>query len=73
MCKLAHGPRAQRFLGWRALQAVAHACCRDNGAGLECTHFCYPSAPQLWLFMLYETLLKMQGQAAAPPAYLPVL
>ena len=40
---------------------------RDNGAGLECTHFCVPSAPQLWLFMLYETLLRMQGQ---PPAAL---
>ena len=20
---------------------------RDNGAGLECTHFCHPSAPQV--------------------------
>ncbi|CAL8465497.1 g5033 [Coccomyxa elongata] len=29
---------------------------RDNGAGLECTHFCMPSAPQLWVYLLTQTL-----------------
>ena len=32
---------------------------RDNGHGLECTHFCAPSAPQLWLYLLYETLAEL--------------
>jgi elongator complex protein 2 len=38
---------------------------RDNGAGLECTHFCQPSAPQLWLYLLYKTL---QGISPWAPA-----
>lgn len=29
---------------------------RDNGAGYECTHFCSPSAPQVWVFGLIQTL-----------------
>lgn len=41
---------------------------RDNGAGLECTHFCSPSAPQLWLFLLYQTLREIQGSQAATTA-----
>jgi hypothetical protein len=49
-------------------EGAVNPLCRDNGAGLECTHFCVPSAPQLWLFMLYETLRKVQGQPAAAPA-----
>jgi hypothetical protein len=40
---------------------------RDNGAGLECTHFCVPSAPQLWVYLLAQTL---RGIAAAEPAAL---
>ncbi|EIE23050.1 hypothetical protein COCSUDRAFT_63432 [Coccomyxa subellipsoidea C-169] len=38
---------------------------RDNGAGLECTHFCVPSAPQLWVYLLTKTLRAI---AAAEPA-----
>ena len=26
----------------------------------ECTHFCFPSAPQIWVHTLYQTLLKHQ-------------
>lgn len=35
---------------------------RDNGDGLECTHYCFPSAPQLWVHALW-TVLK---QALTP-------
>ena len=26
------------------------------GKGLECGHYCHPSAPQLWLFSLFRTM-----------------
>lgn len=29
---------------------------RDNGKGLECTHYCLPSAPQVWVAALHDTL-----------------
>ncbi|CAL5228742.1 g11927 [Coccomyxa viridis] len=35
---------------------------RDNGHGLECTHFCHPSAPQLWVYRLYETLAQLRRE-----------
>ncbi len=35
---------------------------RDNGHGLECTHFCAPSAPQLWLYLLYENLEQLRRE-----------
>lgn len=30
---------------------------RDNGKGHECTHYCFPSAPQAWVFGLYRALV----------------
>ena len=40
---------------------------RDNGAGLECTHYCFPSAPQLWTYILFNTLRRLaSGEAGAP-------
>ena len=33
---------------------------RDNGAGHECTHFCFPSAPQLWVHALWQMLVRMR-------------
>ena len=39
---------------------------RDNGAGLECTHYCFPSAPQLWTYILFNTLRRLaSGDAGA--------
>ena len=35
---------------------------RDNGHGLECTHFCHPSAPQLWVYRLYATLDQLRRE-----------
>lgn len=29
---------------------------RSNGAGYECTHYCMPSAPQVWIHGLVQTL-----------------
>lgn len=29
---------------------------RDNGAGWECTHYCFPSAPQVWVHHLFVML-----------------
>jgi hypothetical protein len=29
---------------------------RKNDAGPECSHYCHPSSPQLWVYMLYRTL-----------------
>ena len=29
---------------------------RDNGAGWECTHYCFPSAPQVWVYYLLRKL-----------------
>ena len=29
---------------------------RDSGAGWECTHFCFPSAPQVWVYHLLRKL-----------------
>lgn len=29
---------------------------RDNGAGWECTHYCFPSAPQVWVHHLFVLL-----------------
>ena len=33
---------------------------RDNGAGWECTHFCFPSAPQVWVYHLIIKLQELQ-------------
>ena len=41
---------------------------RDNGAGLECTHYCFPSAPQLWTYILFDTLRSLA--ASQTPAAL---
>lgn len=35
---------------------------RDNGKGLECTHYCLPSAPQVWVSALQDALLQQQQQ-----------
>ncbi|KAL4856502.1 Presequence protease 1 [Chlorella vulgaris] len=37
-----------------------HAFHRDNGAGLECTHFCHPSTPQTWVLALFKTLRDLR-------------
>ena len=29
---------------------------RRNDIGPECSHYCHPSSPQLWVYMLYKTL-----------------
>ena len=29
---------------------------RQNAAGQECSHYCHPSMPQLWVYMFYRTL-----------------
>ena len=42
---------------------------RDNGAGLECTHFCFPSAPQLWVHALWQTLSKARGLLTPLPEH----
>ena len=42
---------------------------RDNGAGLECTHFCFPSAPQLWVHALWQTLSKARGLLTPLPKH----
>lgn len=42
------------------VSAVLHDFHRDNGAGHECSHFCYP-VPGLWVHSLFKTL------AASPP------
>lgn len=31
---------------------------RDNGKGWECTHFCFPSAQQTWVFALYRAFVE---------------
>ena len=40
---------------------------RDNGAGLECTHFCFPSAPQLWVHALWQALSNARSQLMPLP------
>lgn len=32
---------------------------RDSGAGWECTHYCFPSAPQLWVYHLLRKLQEL--------------
>lgn len=34
---------------------------RDNGAGWECTHYCFPSAPQVWVYHLLVKLRELQS------------
>ena len=34
---------------------------RDNGAGWECTHYCFPSAPQVWVYHLLVRLRELQS------------
>ena len=34
---------------------------RDNGAGWECTHYCFPSAPQVWVYHLLIKLRELQS------------
>ena len=34
---------------------------RDNGAGWECTHYCFPSAPQVWVYHLLRKLQELHG------------
>lgn len=42
---------------------------RDNGAGYECTHYCFPSAQQTWVFALYRAMaLHFGGEVADPTA-----
>ena len=41
---------------------------RDNGAGLECTHYCFPSAPQLWTYILFNTLRRLASTEAGAAA-----
>lgn len=42
---------------------------RDNGAGYECTHYCFPSAQQTWVFAFYRALtLRYRGAVADPTA-----
>lgn len=31
---------------------------RDNGKGWECTHFCFPSAQQTWVFAVYRAFVR---------------
>ncbi|KAK9821784.1 hypothetical protein WJX81_002796 [Elliptochloris bilobata] len=38
---------------------------RDNGHGHECSHFCFPSAPQVWVHALYISLLSTELPPAA--------
>ena len=33
---------------------------RDNGSGHECTHYCFPSAPQVWVAQLVEALRQAE-------------
>lgn len=33
-----------------------HECHRINKVGKECSHYCHPSAPQLWVYQLWKTL-----------------
>jgi hypothetical protein len=40
---------------------------RSNFAGTECSHFCHPSIPQLWLWVLHRTLAQA-GIKAVPAA-----
>lgn len=44
-----------------------HTPFRDNGAGYECTHYCFPSAQQTWVFALYRTLALQFGGGVAKP------
>ncbi len=42
---------------------------RDNGAGYECTHYCFPSAQQTWVYALYRAMtLQYRGTVAPPTA-----
>ncbi|KAL4450744.1 hypothetical protein ABPG77_001100 [Micractinium sp. CCAP 211/92] len=41
---------------------------RWNKDGLECTHFCHPSAPQTWVLALFRALQQLQPLAAQGPA-----
>lgn len=34
---------------------------RDNGAGWECSHYCFPSAPQVWVYHLLVKLQELQS------------
>lgn len=34
---------------------------RDNGAGWECTHYCFPSAPQVWVYHLLRKLQDLNS------------
>jgi hypothetical protein len=40
---------------------------RRNLRGQECSHFCYPSIPQLWVYELYKTLQE-RGVPEVPAA-----
>lgn len=42
-------------LTWNETQPM-HLFHRSNGAGYECTHYCMPSAPQVWVHGLVQTL-----------------
>ena len=46
------------FLPWYppARTVWMHDMHRWNERGLECTHFCHPSAPQTWVVALYRAL-----------------
>lgn len=34
---------------------------RDSGAGWECTHYCFPSAPQVWVYHLLRKLQELHA------------
>lgn len=35
---------------------------RDNGKGYECTHYCHPSGPQIWIKSLLDVLSERRSE-----------
>ncbi|KAI8476099.1 MAG: hypothetical protein J3K34DRAFT_402088 [Monoraphidium minutum] len=49
------------------MTATAWDMHRKNFAGTECSHFCHPSMPQLWLWALHTALDRGGVQPLPPP------